>query len=179
LRRYFDTAQAMLLRIIDHPAATIAAVRGLAVAGGLELVCACDLAVAGTEATFADGHLVHGLLPAGASSELLRRIVGERWGRWMLLSGEPVTAQMAEHMGLVNSVVADGELEATVERMAATLSQRPASAVRAMKRLLRPDVEHILAAERRELLAHLAHPDVRQSLQAFDRRLAATMAEPA
>src|SRR2546423_15482842 len=46
LRRYFDTAQAMLLRIVDHPAATIAAVRGLGGDGGRELVCGRDLALA-------------------------------------------------------------------------------------------------------------------------------------
>jgi enoyl-CoA hydratase/carnithine racemase len=111
LRRYFLLLADVFGRIVDYAGFTVAAVNGVAVAGGLELMCACDLAAAAESARFADGHVNYGLHPGAGSSVLLAKLIGERRACWLLLSGEFIDAVEAERIGLVNRVVPDTELQ--------------------------------------------------------------------
>src|SRR4029450_486047 len=79
---------------------TIAAVHGLALAGGLELTQACDVVVATEDAEFGDQHAKFGLFPGGGSTQRLPRLVGRRAATWVLLSGDPVDASTAPQLGL-------------------------------------------------------------------------------
>jgi methylglutaconyl-CoA hydratase len=101
--------------IYTLPKPTIAAVQGAAVAGGAGLVTVCDLAVAVPEAKFGYPEVRRGLVAAMVMPHLLRH-VGERMGRYLLLSGELIDAHEAARSGLVNEVVpADGLLERASE----------------------------------------------------------------
>lgn len=170
LRQYFLLIADLFERIVDYPSVTLAAVNGLAVAGGLELMCACDLAVAAESAAFADGHINYGLHPGAGSSVMLARIIGERRARWLLLSGEFIDAFEAERIGLVNRVVPDTELKQAATSMAAAVARHSRSALRRTKRLIKSDIRNILRAERESLLEHFLDSETRSHLEAFSAR---------
>lgn len=108
LTGYFETMD--LLRGTSKPA--VAAVEGNCVAGGNELVNACDLIVAGESARFGQPEVLVGSTAAGGALQLLPLIVGEKRAREMLLTGELLDASEAERYGLINRVVDDGAAEA-------------------------------------------------------------------
>ncbi len=170
LRRYFHLLADLFAGIADYPGVTIAAVNGIAVAGGLELICICDLAVAAESARFADGHINYGLHPGAGSSVLLSKMIGERRARWLLLSGEFIDAAEAERIGLVNRVVPDAELESMATSMASLVARHSREAIRRTKRLVRSDIESILRVERESLLEHFRDPETRLRLEQFSAR---------
>lgn len=102
---------------------TVAAVNGAAVTGGLELVLACDLAVASQQARFADTHARVGIHPSGGLTVLLPRYVGRRAALGMSLTGRFVDAQEAVTLGLVNAVVAHDELADTAVATAVAITE--------------------------------------------------------
>ncbi len=167
---YFRLARQMFRRVADYPGVTIAAANGVTVAGGLELLLICDLAVAAESARFADGHLNYGLHPGGGSTSLLAPLIGERRARWLVLSGEFVDAREAERIGLVNATVPDSELEATANRMAATIARQSRSAIRRTKALMRRPFEQVLEAEHASLMEHFQDPETRRRLEEFAAR---------
>src|SRR6516165_5164876 len=97
LARVFDL-------IYTFPKPTIAAVNGAAVAGGAGLVTVCDLAVSTPDAKFGYPEVRRGLVAAMVMPHLLRH-VGERFARYMLLTGNLIDAAEARRVGLVNEVV--------------------------------------------------------------------------
>ena len=115
---------------------TVAAVEGGALAGGFELVLACDLVVAGRSARFGVPEVKRGLVAAGGGALLLGSRVPRALALEMLLTGDPVGAERAAAMGLVNRVVDDGgALEAAVELATAIAANGPL-AVAATKRVV-------------------------------------------
>jgi methylglutaconyl-CoA hydratase len=90
--------------IYTLPKPTVAAVNGVAVAGGAGLVTVCDLAVAVIEAKLGYPEVRRGLVAAMVMPHLLRH-VGERTARYLLLTGELIDAEQARRAGLVNAVV--------------------------------------------------------------------------
>jgi len=95
--------------LYELPKPTIAAVNGAAVAGGAGLSTVCDLAVAVPTAKFGYPEVRRGLVAAMVLPHLLRH-VNERTARWLLLTGELITADAARRAGLVNAVVEPAEL---------------------------------------------------------------------
>jgi enoyl-CoA hydratase len=88
-------------------APTIAAIEGAALGGGLELALACDIRVAAQSARLGLPEAAIGGL-ASNGSQRLTKIVGPARAKHLLLTGEPISAERAEHWGLVTDVVADG-----------------------------------------------------------------------
>ncbi|MGH6790887.1 MAG: enoyl-CoA hydratase, partial [Pseudolabrys sp.] len=111
-RAYFShimtICSAMMQQIINLPQPTVAAVQGVATAAGCQLVASCDLAVASTAAKFATPGVDIGLF-CSTPMVALSRNVPRKHAMEMLLTGELVSAERAESMGLVNRVVAPGE----------------------------------------------------------------------
>lgn len=94
----------------------VAAVEGYALAGGFELLLACDLVVAGESASFGVPEVKRALVAAGGAAFLLSQRIPQALALELLLTGDPVTAPRAAEMGLVNRVVPEGgALEAAVE----------------------------------------------------------------
>jgi methylglutaconyl-CoA hydratase len=91
-------------QIYRFPKPTIAAVQGAALAGGCGLATVCDFVFAVPEAKFGYTEVKIGFVPAIVSKLLLRKI-GETQARYLLISGELITAQKAEQIGLVTAVV--------------------------------------------------------------------------
>jgi hypothetical protein len=97
-------------RLEDSPLPVIAAVNGAAVAGGFELVLACDVVLAAEGALLGDGHLRYGVLPGGGSAVRLERKVPANIGRRLLLTGDLEPADRFRGWGLIEEVVPAAEL---------------------------------------------------------------------
>src|SRR6202044_828604 len=97
------------------PRATIAAVNGYALGGGLELRLACDSRVAGTAARFGRPGVPLGGVPGGGGTQRLPRLIGSSRAKELIFTGRQVRAEEALSIGLVNRVVApDDVLEAAL-----------------------------------------------------------------
>lgn len=123
------------------PVPTIAAVHGVAVAGGLELTLACDLVLLADDARIGDGHAKWGLLPSGGATQRLPRLVGRRHASWLLFSGELITATQALDIGLVNEAVPASELRDRARALARTIAARSPASVASLKRAVREGLE--------------------------------------
>lgn len=110
--------QEVFNRIENLRKPVIAAVRGYALGGGCELALACTLRVAAESAVFGQPEVKVGLIPGYGGSQRLPRLVGKGRALEMILTGEPVAAQEAFRIGLVNSVVPDSDLMSAAERLA-------------------------------------------------------------
>jgi len=122
--------------IENLPKPVIAAVNGFALAGGLELVMACDLAIASEDVRMGDQHINFGLVAGGGGSQRLCRLVGERRAMELLLTGKWLTAKEAEQFGLVNRVVPADKLEEAVNEMANSLLEKSRGAMSTLKTLV-------------------------------------------
>jgi enoyl-CoA hydratase len=115
----------------------IAAVEGPAVAGGTEILQACDIRVAGASARFGVSEARWGLFPLGGSAVRLPRQIPYTVAADLLLTGRHITAAEALSIGLIGHVVPDGQaLQAALEIAAAIAANGPV-AVRAILRVIR------------------------------------------
>ncbi len=127
---------AAMLRALDCvPQPTVARVHGAAFAGGLGLICACDIALAAESAIFAVTEVRLGLIPAVISPYLLRAI-GPRAARRYFLTGERFDANEAHRLGLVHGVAPDSELDDLVSKATAALRLGGPKAIAASKALI-------------------------------------------
>jgi enoyl-CoA hydratase/carnithine racemase len=166
-----EAAGDLTLQMEAHPTPVIAAVNGMAIAGGLELVLACDLVVAAESATFSDGHATYGLFPGAGSSVRLPRLIGATRARELMYTGRTASAAEMHALGVVNEVVADDGLEDAVDKLCERLARGSAAGIARMKRVIRAGlqlpVEDALALELNEAREHLSTPDVAEGLAAF------------
>lgn len=165
----------------ELPQATIAAVNGPALAGGFELMLACDLAVAAEEAVFGEPELKFG---AGIVSMLLPWFVGPKVAKGIIFTGEDrIAAREARRLGFVNEVVAQGEvlsrslaLARMLARMDPMVLRRTKTAVNrsyeimGMKSALRAalDIDIMIEGEgsqlKRDFLRHVREDGLRKAL---------------
>jgi enoyl-CoA hydratase/carnithine racemase len=158
-------------RIEALPQPVIAGVHGLALAGGLELVLVCDLAVADEEARLGDQHANFGLVAGGGGSQRLPRVVGPRRAKELLLLGGWLTAREALAWGLVNRVAPAGQLQAALDEMAQKLASLSSGASRTTKALVNRagdvDLGSGLALEIESVARHMRSADAAEGLRAF------------
>lgn len=149
----------------------IAAVNGLALGGGLEVALACDLRVAAENARFGAPEVTLGIIPGWGATQRLPRQLPWAVAARILLTGQPLTAEEALQVGLVNAVVPAADLMTEARRWAETLCKCGPLALRAAKRAMlegsQLPLEEGLALEQR-LFNSLAYTeDVREGLAAF------------
>lgn len=153
------------------PKPVIAAVDGLAIAGGLELVLCCDIVFATERAKFGDGHSNYGLLPGGGASVRLPRRVGESRAKAMLFSGEVVSAEDLARTDLIYRVVDHSRLVASIEEFCDLLAMKSPLAHERVKTLVQEAVDQggsaALQRELRAVALHEASFDFREGLAAF------------
>jgi len=157
--------------VADAPVPTIAVINGIALGGGLELALACDIRIAATGAKIGLTESRVGAIPGGGGTQRLPRLIGISRALEMMYSGEPVAAQKAFDIGLVNACVADEELDSTVARYAQLLGSRSRSATRTLKKVVYEGMEMPLAGglecERQALGTILGSADYAEGLAAF------------
>jgi enoyl-CoA hydratase len=108
----------------------IGAINGLASGGGCELALVCAWRIASASAAFALPDLQHGLIPGWGGSSRLSRVIGKSRALAMILTGEPIGAEEALRIGLVDRVVADGELMTVCEELARRIARNAPLAVK-------------------------------------------------
>jgi 2-(1,2-epoxy-1,2-dihydrophenyl)acetyl-CoA isomerase len=170
-QRIVERLHAAIEHLHRMPHAVIAALRGAVAGFGLSLAAACDLAIAADDAYFASAYRQVGLTPDGGGSWSLPRIVGVRKALEIHLLAERFDAQEAWRIGLVNRVVAANDLDATVQRLAQSIAEGPALALRNVKRLLRDAPERTLSGQLRAEADSFgqcaANPDFAEGIRAF------------
>jgi len=114
----------------------IGAINGVAITGGFELALACDILIASENARFADTHARVGIMPGWGLSQKLSRIIGISRAKELSLSGNFLDARTAEAWGLVNRVVAPGELLAQAVALAHDIASAEPEFVTAYKQLI-------------------------------------------
>jgi enoyl-CoA hydratase len=156
-------------RAADKP--LIAAIEGFAVAGGLEIALACDLIVAARGAKLGIPEVKRSLVAAGGGLLRLPRLLPRTIAFELALTGEPIEAERAHGLGMVNRLAEPGQaLEAALE-LAATIAANGPLALAATKRVLResldwPDQEFF--ARQREIVDPvMASEDAREGSRAF------------
>ena len=122
--------------LADAPYPTIAAIRGYALGGGLQLALACDLRIATRGTKLALPEHKYGLLPDLGGTYWLPRIVGPAKAKELTFTGETIDADEALRIGLVNRVVEDADLEPAVTALAEKIAGQPPIAVRGAKRAI-------------------------------------------
>jgi enoyl-CoA hydratase len=161
----------MLARLDALRPATIAAVNGHAFGGGLELALCCDLRIAATSARFAAAGVNMGLM---ASVYRLPRLIGVARAKAMLLTGAPVSADLALHYGVVTEIHTESALRDAALALASRVASRAPLAVEAAKRqagrALDMTPEEAERAAREELKVLTASEDHRAAVAAFAER---------
>jgi enoyl-CoA hydratase len=120
IRRPYDV-------IREVPKPVVAAVNGLALGGGCELVLACDCVIAADTAQFGQPEIRIGVIPGGGGTQVLPRLIGEKKAKELIFSGRSITAAEALGMGMINQVVPrDKLIEATEKLIQDFLKNSPA-----------------------------------------------------
>jgi enoyl-CoA hydratase/carnithine racemase len=174
IRGFMAFARDAFARIAQCEKPLIAAVNGIAAAGGCELILACDLVIAAESATIADAHANYGLLPGGGGSARLPRKIGPARAKYLLYTGAFLPAATLRDWGLVNEVVPDEELMPAVEALVAKLTAKSPLVLRRMKALvddgLDSSLEVALRAETQIWEAHAVAADFAEGLAAFSEK---------
>ncbi len=129
-----DPGSAFLGLETDKP--LICAVNGYALAGGTELLLACDIAIASENARFGLTEVKRGSIPWGGSMQRLPRSIAKSDAMLLLLTGDVIDAQEALRMGLVSKVVPHADLMATAIDIGRRIARNAPLAVRAVKQLV-------------------------------------------
>jgi enoyl-CoA hydratase/carnithine racemase len=151
--------------------ASVAAVRGHALGGGLQLALACDFRIfaKGTQVGLVETR--YGLLPDMGATFRLPRIVGESRARELILLGDLIDADEALRIGLANRVVADGDLNAAAAELAGRLAAQPPMAVRGARKAIDAawyrDPEESFRVAVEEQIHCLASEDFKEGRQAM------------
>jgi enoyl-CoA hydratase/carnithine racemase len=171
LAAYIHRIKETFLRIERLPRPVIAVAQGYVLAGGLELLMACDLAIAAEDASLGDQHINFALVPGGGATQRLPRLLGLRRAKELMLLGGRVSGSEAARLGLVNRAVPATQLAAAADEWARTLGEKSPTALRTMKELLHgadnTPLETGLELEASRLLAYTQLDDLREGLRAF------------
>jgi len=125
--------QEVYTRIEQLEIPSIAAVNGWAVGTGLEIAMACSMRVASEKARLGQPEVKLGITPGAGGTQRLPRLVGMGRALEMILTGDPVSAEEAKAMGLVNRVVPHDQVMAESKKLAETIAARPRLAIQYSK----------------------------------------------
>lgn len=123
-------------RIDAFPKPTIAAMNGHALGGGMELALACDFRIAVSDAKLGFPEVGLGILPGAGGTQRLPRLVGLGRAKELILTADPIDADRALAMGLVNRVVSREDLESATRELAGKIASRAPLALRLAKAAL-------------------------------------------
>ncbi len=147
---------------------TIAAVNGLAFGGGCELAMACDVRIAARSALFGQPEVKLGIIPGFGGTQRLPRLVGTNKALEMNLVGDPVLADEAYELGLVNRLVEDHELLDTALMWARRLAGQAPLAVAEIKRVSgNGDLDAGIEAEKAAFASVFLTADAKEGISAF------------
>jgi enoyl-CoA hydratase/carnithine racemase len=170
--RYVHRIAEVFAQVERCPIPTIAKVRGYALAGGLELLLCCDMAVAADDARIGDQHANFGLIAGGGGIPRLIRRIGAQKALEILFTGRWLSGKEAARDGIVLTSVPTAQLDQEVETLTSALVKKSRTSFTYMKRVSKASIdvplETALAAEIAALLEYFGtSPDPRRGIQAF------------
>ena len=170
-RQFVRRGQGMTRRIENFPKPVISAVSGLAYGGGCEIVEATHLSLAVPDARFAKAEIALGMTPTFGGTQRLPRLIGRKRALHMILTAEPISAEEAKRVGLINDVVSKERLidEAVGlgVRIARFAPAAVASCLHAVTRGLNTTIDEGLAIEAEAFARMVPTAALRQGLDAF------------
>ncbi len=134
-------AHALLVKMQSLPKPVIAAVNGYALGGGCELAMSADIILAAENAKFGQPEVNLGIIPGFGGTQRLPRLVGRTKALELILTGEHISAQEAQAIGLVNRVVPADKLMETARSMAETIAKKAPLAIAFAKRAIYEGLE--------------------------------------
>lgn len=157
--------------IADYPKPVLAMINGYALGGGCELALACDVRVAARSARLGQPEIRLGLIPGGGGTQRLPRLVGTGQALRLILTGELVTADEAERIGLVDLVVADADLPETTLQLAHAMARHSPLSLELAKQAVRAagltPLSAGLTLERELFITAFASQDGQEGVRAF------------
>lgn len=146
--------------IAELPVPVVALVEGYAMAGGFELMQACDIALVRADATLADNHVNFGQVPGGGGSQRLARLVGRQRALGHILSGDRLTGEQAAGWGVAYRSLPPAEFEDGAAAFLARLAGKEPVALEKIKKLvcdgLRMPLPDGLALELATVVEHVS-----------------------
>ncbi len=172
LQAYVTRLADVLARFERSPFAVVAAIEGYALAGGCEILVACDMALATADARIGDRHLEYGLLPGAGGSARLPKTLPSARARYLLMTGEMIDGAEAARWGLITRAVPRQRFEEALDDLVGRLATRSFDALAAVKRMIiensKLDVDAAVENERRIFSEYFQEsPDGREGLAAF------------
>jgi len=144
IRELFERCSRVMLTMQSLPQPVIARVHGIATAAGCQMVAACDLAIASSDARFATSGINYGLFCATPGVPVSRNVSRKRAFE-MLFTGEFIDAETARDWGLVNRVVPPADLDAELARVIGAIIEKPRAVIATGKALFYRQMEEPLA----------------------------------
>lgn len=170
-REFSELGHVLTALIEDIPAATIAAVNGYALGGGLELAVACDMIFASENARLGLPEVSLGVTPGFGGTQRLVRLVGKLRAKEMIFTGDWVDAKRALEMGLVNAVLPQEKLLDHCRAIGQKIALKGPLAVARAKRLVERGYDMPLRAANRQEAESFAllfdTEDRREGMRAF------------
>ncbi len=168
---FLRKGQETFSKIEDSTKPYIAAINAVCLGGGLELAMACHLRIAGDRARLGQPEINLGIIPGWGGTQRLPRIMGPAQAAQMILTGNPITAQEAAKMGLVNKVVPGGAVLKEAMGLAKIIARKSAVAIKATMQAIRAGLDAELSdglrAEANQFKALFASEDMREGVSAF------------
>lgn len=165
------STQRVLLKIERFDRVVIAAINGLALGGGCEVATACDMRVMDESAVIGLPEVSLGILPGAGGTQRLARLVGMGKAKELILTGDPISADEAKRIGLVERIAPKGEAVAVARSLAKrVLSRGPLAVINAKKAInegLDMPLEEGLKRESQLFGALFRTQDMREGVTAF------------
>lgn len=164
--------QDVIQMVEDLPMPVIGAANGVAVAGGLEMLLACDMVVAAQDAMFGDGHAKYGVVPAGGATVRLGERIGHARAAQLFYTASLIDAKTAAAWGLVNETVPGERLMERAMELAREICGASPEVLRHIKQLSGPPAQgeerqRRLRAEIERFADHTQGADLTEGLMAF------------
>jgi len=166
----FNTCEKMMMLVGQVPVPVVGVVTGLAAAAGCQLISSCDLVVAAPSATFSTPGAAVGLFCHTPGIPLARRVPRAVSG-YMLLTGQPITAEEAYNAGLVSRLVEEDKVDDEVKNICAAIASKPRGVITLGKRFYQQQIEMPLSAAYpaggRVMADNLWYKDAQEGIAAF------------
>ena len=170
-------AKQLIFNLLEIDKPVIARINGPAVGLGATIALFCDITIAGVSARLGDPHVAIGLVAGDGGAVIWPQLVGLHRAKEFLLTGEILTAERAESLGLFNHVVPDEDLDARVDALCDTLLDGAQQAIRGAKTLMNLELKRLAHALMEPGMAlealSVRDPDHHARVEALARRIGA------
>ncbi len=134
----------IITRIRNNPKPIIAAVNGVAAGAGANIALACDVVIASDKASFIQAFSKIGLVPDSGGTFFLPRLIGFQKASALMMTGDKVTAQEAEKLGMIYQVIPFKEFENHLKLFSEKMAQMPTQALGFIKQMLNKSITNTL-----------------------------------